>query len=239
VINITRHFIDETSDFLRAFREAFWELADRAERTRARLRVRREQAALARREAVICGQLGRMGFALMEDGVSLIRTPEVAALIEDIGRMAADQQQKERRLTGELSEMAGFDWRRLSQQFEAGECVLTQIRVAPDAPGCGRSLTTDTPAALCRSQARRRALPGLGRLDVPAGRHPVRRDADVRDPAVGVLGRWHIHNLCGLAGDNHVEGWEATRRERAHAKRLVFNQPFAQSINEIGRSGLR
>jgi hypothetical protein len=141
--------LDETSDFLRVFREAFWELADRAERTRARLRVRREQAALARREAVICGQLGRMGFALMEDGVSLIRTPEVAALIEDIGRMTADQQQKERRLTGELSEMAGFDWRRLSQQFEAGECVLTQIRVAPDAPGCGRSLTTDTPAGLC------------------------------------------------------------------------------------------
>jgi len=86
---------------------------------------------------------------LMEDGVSLIRTPEVAALIEDIGRMAADQQQKERRLAGELSAMAGFDWRRLSQQFEAGECVLTQIRVAPDAPGCGRSLTTDTPAGLC------------------------------------------------------------------------------------------
>jgi hypothetical protein len=141
--------LDETSDFLRAFREAFWELADRAERTRARLRVRREQAALARREAVICGQLGRMGFALMEDGVSLIRTPEVAALIEDIGRMAADQQQKERRLAGELSAMADFDWRRLSQQFEAGECVLTQIRVAPDAPGCGRSLTTDTPAGLC------------------------------------------------------------------------------------------
>jgi hypothetical protein len=141
--------LDETSDFIRAFREAFWELADRAERTRARLRVRREQAALARREAVICGQLGRMGFALMEDGVSLIRTPEVAVLIEDIGRLAADQQQKERRLAGELSEMAGFDWRRLSQQFEAGECVLTQIRVAPDAPGCGRSLTTNTPAGLC------------------------------------------------------------------------------------------
>ncbi|OGW62529.1 MAG: hypothetical protein A2638_05945 [Nitrospirae bacterium RIFCSPHIGHO2_01_FULL_66_17] len=141
--------LDESSDFLRAFREAFWELADRAERTRARLRVRREQAALARREAVICGQLGRMGFALMEDGVSLIRTPEVAALIEDIGRLAADQQQKERRLAGELSEMAGFDWRRLSQQFEAGECVLTQICVAPDAPGCGRSLTTNTPAGLC------------------------------------------------------------------------------------------
>ena len=147
--NIPRYLLDEASDFLRAFREAFWELADRAERTRARLRVRREQAALARREAVICGQLGRMGFALMEDGVSLIRTPEVAALIEDIGRLAADQQQKERRLAGELSEMAGFDWRRLSQQFEAGECVLTQIRVAPDAPGCGRSLTTNTPAGLC------------------------------------------------------------------------------------------
>ena len=147
--NIPRYLLDETSDFLRAFREAFWELADRAERTRARLRVRREQAALVRREAVICGQLGRMGFALLEDGVSLIRTPEVAALIEDIGRMAADQQQKERRLAGELSEMAGFDWRRLSQQFEAGECVLTQIRVAPDAPGCGRSLTTNTPAGLC------------------------------------------------------------------------------------------
>jgi len=147
--NIPRYLLDEASDFLRAFREAFWELADRAERTRARLRVRREQAALARREAVICGQLGRMGFALMEDGVSLIRTPEVAALIEDIGRLAADQQQKERRLAGELSEMAGFDWRRLSQQFEAGECVLTQICVAPDAPGCGRSLTTNTPAGLC------------------------------------------------------------------------------------------
>ena len=147
--NIPRYLLDETSDFLRAFREAFWELADRAERTRARLRVRREQAALARREAAICGQLGRMGFALMEDGVSLIRTPEVAALIEDIGRMAADQQQKERRLAGELSAMADFDWRRLSQQFEAGECVLTQIRVAPDAPGCGRSLTADTPAGLC------------------------------------------------------------------------------------------
>ena len=147
--NITRYLLDEASDFLRAFREAFWELADRAERTRARLRVRREQAALARREAVICGQLGRMGFALLEDGVSLIRTPEVAALIEDMRRLAADQQQKERRLAGELSEMAGFDWRRLSQQFEAGECVLTQIRVAPDAPGCGRSLTTNTPAGLC------------------------------------------------------------------------------------------
>ena len=149
MINLPRHLLDETSDFLRAFREAFWELADRAERTRARLRVRREEAALARREAVICGQLGRMGFALMEDGVSLIRTPEVAALIEDIGRLAADQQQKARRLAGELSEMAGFDWRRLSQQFEAGECVLMQIRVAPDAPGCGRALTTNTPAGLC------------------------------------------------------------------------------------------
>lgn len=147
--NIPRYLLDETSDFLRAFREAFWELADRAERTRTRLRVRRDQAALARREAVICGQLGRMGFALMEDGVSLTRTPEIAALIEDIGRLAADRQQKEHRLAGELSEMAGFDWRRLSQQFEAGECVLTQIRVAPDAPGCGRSLTTDTPAGLC------------------------------------------------------------------------------------------
>lgn len=149
MINLTRYLLDETSDFLRAFREAFWELADRAERTRARLRVRREQAALAHREAVIYGQLGRMGFALVEDGVSLIRTPEVAALIEDIGRLMADRQQKERRLAGELSEMAGFDWRRLSQQFEAGECVITQIRVAPDAPGCGRSLTTDTPAGLC------------------------------------------------------------------------------------------
>lgn len=147
--NIARYLLDETSDFLRASREAFWELADRAERTRTRLRVRREQAAVARREAVICGQLGRMGFALMEDGVSLIRTPEVAALIEDMRRLAADQQQKERRLAGELSEMAGFDWRRLSQQFAAGECVLTQIRVTPDAPGCGRSLTTDTPAGLC------------------------------------------------------------------------------------------
>src|SRR3972149_4682139 len=137
IINITRHLLDETSDFIRAFREAFWELADRAERTRARLRVRREQAALARREAVICGQLGRMGFALMEDGVSLIRTPEVAVLIEDIGRLAADQQQKERRLAGELSEMAGFDWRRLSQQFEAGGGGLLQIRAGPQAPGGG------------------------------------------------------------------------------------------------------
>ena len=149
MINLPRYLLDEISDFLHASREAFWELADRAERTRARLRVRREQAAVVRREVVICGQLGRIGFALMEDGVSLIRTPEVAALIEDLGRLAADRQQKERRLAGELSEMAGFDWHRLSQQFAAGECILTQIRVAPDAPGCGKSPTTNTPAGFC------------------------------------------------------------------------------------------
>ena len=147
--NLPRYLLDETSDFLRACREGFWELADRAERTRARLRVRREQVALARREASICRQLGRMGFELMEDGVSLTRTPEIAALIADIGRLAADRQQMDRRLAGELSEMAGFDWRRLSRQFEAGECVLTSLRVAPDAPGCGRSPTADTPAGLC------------------------------------------------------------------------------------------
>lgn len=147
--NLPRYLLDETSDFLRACREAFWELADRAEQTRERLRVRREQAALARREASICRQLGRMGFELMEDGVSLTRTPEIAAFIEDMARLAADQKQMERRLAGELSGMAGSDWRRLSRQFEAGECVLTLIRVAADAPGCGRSPTIDTPAGLC------------------------------------------------------------------------------------------
>lgn len=116
---------------------------------RARLRVRREQGALARREASIHRRLGRMGFDLIEDGVSLVRTPEIAALIEEIGRLAADQKRTEHRLAGELSETSGFDWRRLSRQIESGACALTLIHVAPDAPGCGRSLTIDTPAGLC------------------------------------------------------------------------------------------
>lgn len=142
------YFVDEASGFLSTVREAFWEVADRAERTRSRLRLRRIQCGLADRESALSRRLGQMGYAVLKDGVSVRRTPEVTLLLDEMARLNVERQHHELRLA-ELSVASPAEWRRLGQLLEDGSCAVTSVTVMSGARGCGRSLIAEIPPGIC------------------------------------------------------------------------------------------
>jgi hypothetical protein len=144
-----RYLVDELSGFSQALPELFWSVADRAERTRARLKARREQCELAERESAIHRQLGMAGFGLLSEGVSVTPTPDTEVLLEDIYRLATQRNEKERQLATELSDLSSHEWRRLARDLELGSHMVQWIQVEPDAPGCGQRPTGGTPPGLC------------------------------------------------------------------------------------------
>ena len=109
------YLIDEASNLLRGLRESFWEVADRTERSRARLKLLRLRDDLRRRELLDYRQLGKTGFELLMDGVSVIRTPDAATLLDDIQRLIAAQREMERRLVADLIEFSRRDWQRFAR----------------------------------------------------------------------------------------------------------------------------
>lgn len=143
------YFVDEASGFISSVRDAFWEVADRAERTRSRLRLRRIQCGLADRESALSRQLGQMGYAVLKDGVSVRRTPEVTMLLDEMARLDVERQRHESRLATELSAASPAEWRRLSQLLDDGSCAVTSVTVMSGARGCGRSLIAEIPPGMC------------------------------------------------------------------------------------------
>lgn len=149
MVKFTSYLGDEISVFVRSIRDAFWEVADRAERTRVRLRIRQEQCRLAEQEASLYRQLGFMGYGLLKDGVSVRPTPDTTRMIEEVTQLEAEQLAHEHRLAGELAECSPFEWRRLSRILEEGTGILSSVRIVQGASGCGRSPASETPPGFC------------------------------------------------------------------------------------------
>ena len=157
-ITFKHYFIDEISNILRGFREAFWEVADRTERSRARLRLLRQRDELACRESLDYRQLGRAGFELLTDGVSVTRTPDTAALLDDIHRLIASQRETDRKLVADLIEFSQHDWQRLVRQLEHGESVFRSFRLGGDTTESLWMVGATPPPGMCLAVIRNEVL---------------------------------------------------------------------------------
>lgn len=146
---IYRYFIDEVSGLLRGMRESFWEVADRTERARVRLKLLRHRDDLRRRELLDYRQIGMTGFELLMDGVSVIRTPDATTLLDDIQRLIAAQQATDRRLLADLIEFSQHDWQRLARYLECGDAVFRSVRLGGDTPQSSWIVGASPPPGLC------------------------------------------------------------------------------------------
>ncbi len=143
------YFVDEISNLLLGIREAFWEVADRTERSRVRLRLQRQRDEFRSRELLAYRQLGKVGFELLMDGVSVTRTPDAAALLDTVQRSIVGQREADRRLLADLIEFSQHEWQRLARQLECGESVFRWVQLGGLGPESPWAAGVNSPPGLC------------------------------------------------------------------------------------------
>ena len=167
MVNFAQYCVDEATTFIRSMRHALWFVAEEAERSRSRFRVRREQQSLAAREAACYRRLGAMGFELLSEQVAMTRTPEIATILDEARRCSEACADRESLLESNIEALSKTDWQRLAHQLAQQRCVLRWIRLSPRMAFCQR-VDVGTPAGLCVAMRRNdRILPvpsdGIGR----------------------------------------------------------------------------
>jgi hypothetical protein len=147
---LAAQFIDDLLVIGQACRDAFWEVADLAQDVRSRVKRRRTLIRLADREQILHQQLGRAGHALLSDGVTISRTPDFDAMLEELDRLGARHgPDAARTLHPELAVRSSMSARRLMRTFESGDWRVHTVSIENSSPWIGRSLSGERPDGLC------------------------------------------------------------------------------------------
>jgi hypothetical protein len=191
----------ETVVIGRAINQMFWEIADDAQRTRSRIRTHRELRRLSDLETADYERLGQIGFSLLQDQISVDRTPEISMISTEIEQLRAEYQRQRNVLDAQLAgEALPFSWRRLERWVESGEWVV-HAKILPDSsPWCGRSMSAERPAGVCLAIKRGENLRAVTPDTIAAPGDLM----IILAPAASVPAwdRWILHGSASTAGQD-------------------------------------
>jgi hypothetical protein len=140
-------------------REFFWDIADVAWHVRSQFRRRQTVWNLVEREQYLYRQMGREGYALLVDGVSIQRTPHLDTTLQEIRNSEAMRQQHSRGLANTPWDVrTSVSARRLTHFVRTGSWQIHAVAVAEGSPWIGRALPLETPTGLCVAVRRDQSL---------------------------------------------------------------------------------
>lgn len=150
---------DDLTVAAHACRDLFWEVADLAAHVRSRARTRRALWALADREQHLYGQLGRDGYALLIDGISVERTPQIDATLKEIRHSETRRHQHRHGMSRSSWDIrASMSSVRLTHLVRTGEWRIHAVAVTQESPWIDRELTGETPTGVCLAVRRDQSL---------------------------------------------------------------------------------
>lgn len=134
----------------RSLGQIFWEVADETQQARSRLRLQKELDRLAEQETAQYQRLGRMGFQLLQDHLTVERTPETSAVLAEIDHLRDEQHRLRRRPDAKhLAMPTPFPWHRLEKVLESGEWVIHTTTLPDSSPWCGRPMASRPVPGVC------------------------------------------------------------------------------------------
>jgi hypothetical protein len=140
-------------------RDFFWDTADVVWHVRTQFRRRQAAWHLAEHEQALNRQLGRDGYALLVDGVSVQRTPHLDTLLKEIRHCEATRHQQSRDLAHTPWDVrTSVSARRLTQIVRSGGWQIHAVAVAAGSRWIGRPLPLETPTGVCVAVRRDQSL---------------------------------------------------------------------------------
>jgi hypothetical protein len=153
MINIAKLASDIAGDIAiagQSCREFFWDIADVAWHVRSQFRRRHTVWSFAEREQDLYRQLGRDGYTLLVDGVSVQRTPHLDTTIKAIRNCETMRHQVSRGLANTPWDVrTSVSARRLTHFVRTRSWQIHAVAVPERSPWIGRSLPLETPTGLC------------------------------------------------------------------------------------------